>query len=97
MENVMEETAVMQKTLELCQTILDDPSIKSMRDRIDAFMDDEKTRSQYEDLVNKGNSVAKKSTTSKKAGERCSPIRSLVVFSMRRNKCNRSSNPFKAM
>ena len=57
MENVMEDTAVMQKTLELCQTILDDPSFRSMRDSIDAFMDDEKARSQYEDLVSKGQAV----------------------------------------
>lgn len=56
----MEETAVMQKTLELCQTILEDPGIKSMRQRIDAFMEDETSRTQYENLVTKGQELQEK-------------------------------------
>lgn len=60
MENVLEDSAVMQKTMELCQSILDDPAMKSMRQRIDAFMDDEKSRTQYEDLVSKGQALQEK-------------------------------------
>ena len=38
MQTTLEETPVMQKTRELCQTILDQPTMQSIRQRIDAFM-----------------------------------------------------------
>lgn len=50
----------MQKTRELCQTVLDQPSMKSIRQRIDAFLDDEETRAQYDDLVSKGQALQQK-------------------------------------
>ena len=50
----------MQKTRELCQTILDQPNMQSIRQRIDAFMGDEKSRTQYESLVNKGQALQQK-------------------------------------
>src|SRR5215472_7891353 len=60
MHTTIEETPVMQKTRELCQTILDQPNMLSIRQRIDAFMGDEKTRGQYDSLVNKGQSLQQK-------------------------------------
>ena len=60
MQTTIEETPVMQKTKELCQTILDQPNMQSIRQRIDAFMDDEPSRSQYEGLVNKGQALQQK-------------------------------------
>lgn len=60
MEMTIEETPVMQKTRELCQTILDQPSMQSIRQRIDAFMGDEGTRTQYDELINKGQSLQQK-------------------------------------
>jgi cell fate (sporulation/competence/biofilm development) regulator YlbF (YheA/YmcA/DUF963 family) len=60
MQTTIEETPVMQKTRELCQTILDQPNMLSIRQRIDAFMGDEKTRGQYDSLVNKGQSLQQK-------------------------------------
>jgi cell fate (sporulation/competence/biofilm development) regulator YlbF (YheA/YmcA/DUF963 family) len=60
MPTTIEETPVMQKTRELCQTILDQPSMQSIRQRIDAFMGDEGTRGQYDDLVNKGQALQQK-------------------------------------
>jgi cell fate (sporulation/competence/biofilm development) regulator YlbF (YheA/YmcA/DUF963 family) len=60
MHTTTEETTVMQKTRELCQTILDQPNMQSIRQRIDAFMGDEKTRSQYDNLVNKGQELQQK-------------------------------------
>jgi cell fate (sporulation/competence/biofilm development) regulator YlbF (YheA/YmcA/DUF963 family) len=56
----IEETPVMQKTKELCQTILGQPNMQSIRQRIDAFMGDEQTRSQYDELVNKGQALQQK-------------------------------------
>lgn len=60
MQTTIEETPVMQKTRELCQTILDQPNMQSIRQRIDAFMGDEQTRSQYDSLVNKGQALQQK-------------------------------------
>src|SRR2546428_8774781 len=60
METMIEESPVMLKTRELCQTILDQPNMQSIRQRIDAFMGDEKTRAQYDGLVVKGQALQQK-------------------------------------
>ena len=60
MHSTVEETPVVQKTRELCQTILDQPNMQSIRQRIDAFMGDDKARNQYEGLVNKGQALQQK-------------------------------------
>ena len=60
MPTTIEETPVIQKTRELCQTVLDQPNMQSIRRRIDAFMADEKSRSQYDGLVNKGPALQQK-------------------------------------
>jgi cell fate (sporulation/competence/biofilm development) regulator YlbF (YheA/YmcA/DUF963 family) len=60
MPSTTEQNMVLDKTKELCQTILDQPNMQSIRQRIDAFMGDEKSRSQYENLVNKGQSLQQK-------------------------------------
>lgn len=60
MSTTIEETAVMQKTRELCQTILDQPNMRSIRQRIDAFMGDNQTRGQYDNLVSKGQALQQK-------------------------------------
>ena len=60
MQMTTEDSLVMQKTRELCQTILDEPVMKSIRSRIDAFMDDEQTRTQYDDLVGRGQELQDK-------------------------------------
>lgn len=60
MPTTIEETPVMQKTRELCQTILDQPNMQSIRERIDAFMGDDQTRGQYDDVVNKGQALQQK-------------------------------------
>lgn len=54
----------MQKTKELCQAILDEPAVQSILTRIETFMGDEKTRSQYEDLVSKGQGLQDKQQNS---------------------------------
>ena len=60
MEMTIEETPVMQKTKELCQTILDQPKMRSIRERIDAFMGNEQARNQYEEVVSKGQALQQK-------------------------------------
>jgi cell fate (sporulation/competence/biofilm development) regulator YlbF (YheA/YmcA/DUF963 family) len=54
MLNQTEQNAVVEKTRELCSTILAQPNMGSIRQRIDAFMSDEKARGQYETVVQKG-------------------------------------------
>lgn len=60
MQTQTEETVVVQKTKELCQAILDQPEFKSMRQRIDTFMSDDKVRGQYESLMMKGQTLQQK-------------------------------------
>ena len=60
MHNMMEETPITRKTRELCQTILEQPDMQSVRKRIDAFMGDEAARAQYDGLVSKGQALQQK-------------------------------------
>ena len=60
METQIEETVVIRKTKELCQTILEQPEVQQMRQRIDTFMADEKTRGQYDSLMMQGQSLQQK-------------------------------------
>jgi cell fate (sporulation/competence/biofilm development) regulator YlbF (YheA/YmcA/DUF963 family) len=56
----IEDSVVIQKTKELCQTILEQPDMISIRSRIDAFMGDEQSRAQYDDLLSKGEALQRK-------------------------------------
>jgi cell fate (sporulation/competence/biofilm development) regulator YlbF (YheA/YmcA/DUF963 family) len=60
MQTTIEETPVIQKTKELCQAILDQPDMQSIRQRVDAFMADESTRTLYDDLMSKGQALQQK-------------------------------------
>jgi len=60
MPPTIEQTPIARKTRELCQTILDEPSVQAIRQRIDVFMADEATRSQYDRLVTKGQALQEK-------------------------------------
>ena len=60
MEATIEETAITRKTRELCQMILDEPSMQALRQRIDTFMADEETRAQYDGLIAKGQALQEK-------------------------------------
>ena len=73
MAAIIEETPIMRKTRELCETILEQPDMQAVRQRISAFMADEKTRTQYEDLVNKGQELQQKQQMSQQlSGEEIS-------------------------
>ena len=60
MQTTLEESPVIQKTKELCQAILDQESMQSIRQRVDAFMADEKSRAQYESVMTKGQALQQK-------------------------------------
>lgn|ERR1051325_233226 len=48
------ENVVIEKTRELCQTILEQPEYQAVRRQVDAFMSDEKAQEQYQQLASKG-------------------------------------------
>ena len=59
-----EESPLFNKTRELCQTILDQPEVKSIHERINAFLGDDAARAQCESLVNKGQELRDKQQNS---------------------------------
>ena len=60
MASTIEDTPITRKTRELCQLILDEPSMKALRQQIDTFMADEQTRLQYDGLIAKGQALQEK-------------------------------------
>src|ERR1043165_835255 len=60
MQTTMEQSPILEKTKELCQAILDQPTMQAIRLRINAFMGDDQTRAQYDGLVNKGQALQQK-------------------------------------
>jgi cell fate (sporulation/competence/biofilm development) regulator YlbF (YheA/YmcA/DUF963 family) len=55
--NTVVEDAVRQKTLELCEAIVQQPQFQSIRRRVDSFMADAGARQQYQSLSEKGRSL----------------------------------------
>lgn len=77
MHDTLQESAILQKTKELCQAILDEPSMQSVRQRIDAFLDDSETRAQYEAVVSRGQTLHEKQQASEPlSGEELSAFES---------------------
>jgi cell fate (sporulation/competence/biofilm development) regulator YlbF (YheA/YmcA/DUF963 family) len=60
METITEISPVLRKTKELCQTILDEPAMQSIRRRIDTFLGNEQARAQYEGVMTKGQALQQK-------------------------------------
>lgn len=48
-----EDTTILDKTKELCQSILDHPDFQELRRNIDTFMADESAKQEYQSLVEK--------------------------------------------
>lgn len=55
-----QNTAVLQKTLELCETIHNQPEFQSLRQRIDTFLADENARQHYQTVVEKSQDIQRK-------------------------------------
>ena len=54
MEVITDNTAVLQKTRELCQAILDQPDFPMIRRQVDSFLADESIKGQYQELSDRG-------------------------------------------
>jgi len=57
-------TKIEDKTRELCQTIIEQPEMISIRKRIDTFLADAKARGQYETVMSKGQALQEKQAQS---------------------------------
>ena len=60
MQTTIEETAITQKTRELCEAILEQPEYQAARKNIEAFHADDKSRAQYDGLMTKGQALQQK-------------------------------------
>ena len=60
MSAIAQDPIVLQKTQDLCNTILTQPTMLTLRAKIDAFMGDENSRSQYETVMHKGRALHEK-------------------------------------
>ncbi len=60
MQTIAEETSTEQKTRELCQAILDRPDFPELRRKMDAFMNDEGAKFQYQMLNDRGQMLQSK-------------------------------------
>ena len=54
MQTITETNAILEKTRELCQVILDQPEFQTIRQRITDFMSDDEAKSQYQFLSEQG-------------------------------------------
>ena len=57
---IQTEDAILQKTRELCETIMEQPKFQSIRQRVDAFMADPAAQRQYEMLSAAGQQLHEK-------------------------------------
>jgi len=64
MHTSIEESPVLRKTKELCETILEQPNMRSIRQRVDAFLGDAGTRAQYDGVISKGQALQQKQQAS---------------------------------
>jgi cell fate (sporulation/competence/biofilm development) regulator YlbF (YheA/YmcA/DUF963 family) len=54
------ENAIIEKTRALCQAIVDQPEMSSIRQRVDSFLSDASARGQYETVMSKGQALQEK-------------------------------------
>ena len=59
----MTEDAIIEKTKELCQTIVEQPEFQSLRRQVDAFLANEESKLQYQLVVEKGEALQQKQQT----------------------------------
>lgn len=86
MPTTIEENLITAKTKELCQAILDEPNMRSVRQRIDAFMADQKTRAAYDGLVEKGQALQQKQ-------QMAQPLSNDEIVDFEKTRDNLLSNP----
>lgn len=54
MPTTTQDSLILEKTRELCQTILEHPDFKAFRIQIDTFLNDDNAKDQYQSLIEKG-------------------------------------------
>ena len=64
-----EDSIIVQKTRELCQSILEHPDFQSVRKNIDAFLADEKAKQDYQVLVERSEELNHKQQEGVKLSE----------------------------
>lgn len=60
MSAIVQNESIRQKTLDLCQAILDEPAMQDLRLRIDQFLINDEAKAQYEKVVNQGQALHQK-------------------------------------
>jgi cell fate (sporulation/competence/biofilm development) regulator YlbF (YheA/YmcA/DUF963 family) len=60
MNHHTEDAAVLQKTRELCQAILDQPTFSAAWQNVATFVDNEQARAQYHQVINQGEELHRK-------------------------------------
>src|ERR1700722_237391 len=60
MQTEIEESVITQKTRELCQAILEQPEIVALRQKIEAFTNNDQARGEYDALMAKGQLLQQK-------------------------------------
>ena len=63
METATEDSVIIQKTRELCQAILEQPEFVALRRDLDAFLNDEAAKLQYQIVSEKGGALQHKQQT----------------------------------
>lgn len=86
MQMTTQDGPIIQKTRELCQTILDQPDMRSARERIQTFIADEKSRAQYDGLMAKGQALQEKQ-------ERSQPLSHEEISAFEKDRDALLSNP----
>jgi len=86
MQTTTDETVIIAKTRELCQTIIDQPEFQSIRQRLDTFLGSEEAKSQYQLVVEKGDALQQKQQFGL-------PLDSQEITEFERNRENLLKNP----
>ncbi len=60
MQATTEDTILIQKTKDLCQTIIEQPEFRQMRQRIEMFLTDDLAQKQYQLVMEKGDALQQK-------------------------------------
>jgi len=63
METKTENPLIQQKTIELCQAIIEQPDFQTIRRQVDAFLADESIKLQYQELSDRGAMLQHKQQT----------------------------------
>jgi cell fate (sporulation/competence/biofilm development) regulator YlbF (YheA/YmcA/DUF963 family) len=69
MAMISEDSVVMRKTRELCETLVGQSEFKSIRNRIDAFLADDQARQQYQWVAEKGEELQQKQRSGQPLGD----------------------------